>query len=663
MKIQAHLANILLSLPLVVLPAGVSAGNGGQWTGLTQCLINGRWVTVRGNCPAPSGGGTATGSGSSSGGGAGAAGALYGGFYSLGYAFGQWLVGGGSDPQAEARQREMMEELKRRQAEAERQQREEEARRLAEIYNRLMGTLKLSGLTELKLKETGSGTQLKLKTGDGGGGIAGLPGIYLDGKDKPYGVPGLPGIYTGGPGPGSGLAGSDLKLKLGDATALPAPTAPGAGAPATAAAAAAPTPPTPPDPAKMSPQQLADVAEMFSRLPPEEQARLMNLTQERPPTTQPAPDATPPTTAGIAGQLPATAPTALAQQAAATEAAAAAPVLEDAADRARAGFEQTLPAAPVQLGASQMTPAIPNPLRRDPDGGIDADLDAALRIKAEHDAFRARMAIDRYLPLGKVGKVQPPSPVAATPAQILRHEREALEPSLLARIEHEKSKLAAQAHSTSVDQFMADHYAVVNDQTATAKIARLVERIKALSPYPDDALQVRIYGAAKDPGKESGMARFDAFSTSDALYFNADFLNRKPSDDEILFLAGHELGHIQRDHYAGVLGATRRAEMLERGKAVLGAGEVTSNPKVQAEIGQVRMHELNVAQELEAERFGTTLALAAGAKFDALRARYARGIAQETPRSAAAEQAADHPLWRQYYEAQRKIWGDLVKLP
>lgn len=325
--LRAHETMKLLSALIVgvsifsVVPTGLATAGDGQWTGLTQCFINGRWVTVRGNCPAPSGGGASSGGGgSSSSGGTGAAGGLYGGFYSLGYAFGQWLAGGGSDPQAEARRREMMAELQRRQAEAERQKREEEARRLAAIYNRLTKTLKLSGTPELQLKgAAGSGQGLKLKIGDGAGGragIDGLPGIYLNDGGKPYGIPGLPGIYTGGPGQGSGLTASGMKLKIGGESAAAAPPAQPANA--------TPAPDVPAaqfNPSKMTPQQLADVAEMFSRLPPEEQARMMTMAQKG-------------------------APVSLSRQSDASRAAASAPTLEGASDRARAGFDRPLEATP-----------------------------------------------------------------------------------------------------------------------------------------------------------------------------------------------------------------------------------------------------------------------------------------------------------------------------
>jgi hypothetical protein len=207
-------------------------------------------------------------------------------------------------------------------------------------------------LPNLQLKEiSGSGSELKLKLGDSGGqaGIKGLPGMYLNDDKKPYGVPGLPGIYTGGPGQGSGL-----QLKIGQsgagATSPAAPEASNAAAPALPnepglqlKTGANNTPPAAPlavfDPSKMTPQQLADVAEQFSQLPPEEQQRLLTRAQ---PSTQAL--ATPQ------------------QQADASRAAANAPALEDASAKARAGFDQPIgPAAPVQLGKSGTTPSTLRP--------------------------------------------------------------------------------------------------------------------------------------------------------------------------------------------------------------------------------------------------------------------------------------------------------------
>jgi hypothetical protein len=249
--------------------------------------------------------------------------------YQLGYAFGQWLSGSGSNQQAELQrqqQQQMMEELRRRQAEAERQHREEEARRLAAIYNRLLAKLKLSGLPNLQMKDLeNKGTGLNLKLGDnatGQAGIKGLPGIYLNDGKTPYGIPGLPGIYTSSPGQGSGLTDSNRAMKTGDSSTMP-----------NAQDAF--------DPSKMTPQQLADVAELFSELPPEEQERLLNMAQNNAHTGQAS-------TVTINSSSMET----LQNQADASQSAAATPGLEDASMRARAGFDQPLGPSPVQLGVS-----------------------------------------------------------------------------------------------------------------------------------------------------------------------------------------------------------------------------------------------------------------------------------------------------------------------
>jgi hypothetical protein len=86
---------LLISLVLLVLnlPAALAQDTvQGQWTGLTQCYVNGTWITVRGNCPAAPSTGTSS-----------STSAAYSGLssagYQLVYAFGRWLFGGGSNPQ------------------------------------------------------------------------------------------------------------------------------------------------------------------------------------------------------------------------------------------------------------------------------------------------------------------------------------------------------------------------------------------------------------------------------------------------------------------------------------------------------------------------------------------------------------------------------------
>ena len=297
----------------------------------TQCWINGKLVggfPAGYTCPG-------TGGGSSTGGG-------YPGTYApLQQAVQQattnfitWLFSSGSDRQAEFQKQQMMLELQRRQAEAERLHRVEEAQQLAAMYNRLYATLKLSGLPNLQLKGISSnGSGLGLKLGDnaqGQAGIKGLPGIYLNDGKAPYGIPGLPGTYTGGPGQGSGLTNSKLALKFGESEAAGSPAlvnASGLQLKTGNSNAAPASQPTTLDPSKMTPQQLADMAVMVSKLPPEEQQRLLTVAQSGAAAGQPVP--------GGSGQSSSQVPAPLRQQAAASQAAKAASVPEDASTKAR----------------------------------------------------------------------------------------------------------------------------------------------------------------------------------------------------------------------------------------------------------------------------------------------------------------------------------------
>jgi hypothetical protein len=359
---------VLTTLFLAVVGSLAAQAQGsGSFAGVTQCWINGTLTPVRGStCPSSGGGSTSSGANSA------AYNSLNQASYQLGYALGRWLFGSNSNPQVALQRQQMMEELQRRQAEAERLHQEEEARRLAAMFNRLLATLKLSGLPNLQLKEIATNNPgLKLKLGDntdGHVGIKGLPGMYLNDGQTPYGIPGLPGIYTGGPGQGSGLTNSKLALKTGDSDmgsgqvsgttesgqpsgALADATNGPASAPVSesgmklsglqlktgdSAGTTAPTTTSDPkfDPSKMTPQQLADVAEQVSKLPPEEQQRIMTAAQNDAAAGQPNPGAT--------TQSSGPAMSSLGQQAAASQAAAAAPTLEDASAGARAGFDTPL---------------------------------------------------------------------------------------------------------------------------------------------------------------------------------------------------------------------------------------------------------------------------------------------------------------------------------
>jgi hypothetical protein len=181
--------------------------------------------------------------------------------YAIGSAFMNWLLSPNTNADAAQQQQQlqrqqMMEEIRRRQQEAERLHQEAEANRLAAMYNRLASTLKLSGLPQLQLKTSGTASGgLQLKLGD---------------SAQASTIPGLPGSNVSFDQHLSDLSSpSGLQLKVGDAGSASATSTPGAASGSPGAM----------DFSKMTPQQLADIADAISKLPPEQQQSLAAAAQ------------------------------------------------------------------------------------------------------------------------------------------------------------------------------------------------------------------------------------------------------------------------------------------------------------------------------------------------------------------------------------------------
>jgi hypothetical protein len=171
--------------------------------------------------------------------------------------------------------------------------------------------------------------KLKTEIGDSIGvnhvGNPNLPGIGLNDGKQGYGIPGLPGVYTGGSAPGSGMTPPGepgLKMKIGDNGTSNPQTTDGNNLTSKRTAAA------------------TEAAPVLSAGPAQGEARATS-------TPGLSPTLTPQTAAQPI--------TALQQQANASQAAAAAPALEDASFKARAGFgtplgtRETQPAAAISV--------------------------------------------------------------------------------------------------------------------------------------------------------------------------------------------------------------------------------------------------------------------------------------------------------------------------
>jgi hypothetical protein len=155
MKIAALTSGLLLatSLASAQAPPGASVVS-------RYCLVNGRYVWLDGRTSCPASSSTPSTSSTVPSG----AGQIA---YGIGYAFTSWLTrGSGSSTQEQRRDEEA-----KLAAEAQARAQDEERRR-DELHQRLMGTLKLTGLTDLSMKRIDGQRDLQLKKVDRGGELA-----------------------------------------------------------------------------------------------------------------------------------------------------------------------------------------------------------------------------------------------------------------------------------------------------------------------------------------------------------------------------------------------------------------------------------------------------------------------------------------------------------
>ncbi|NQT86416.1 M48 family metalloprotease [bacterium] len=261
--------------------------------------------------------------------------------------------------------------------------------------------------------------------------------------------------------------------------------------------------------------------------------------------------------------------------------------------------------------------------------------EAAARLYAEHLAARViREATDsevgwsdaiRRLALRGLAV---PGPPALPP--ILQRERKALEPSRLERWEHAQSRRLVREVSDEVDAQISRSHGFVRDPAVEERLQRLVDKVRNLSPYPDEAVKVKIVDHPRNPADASGHDR-GVQASVDTIYFGREYLAHGPSDDEILFVAGHELAHVQRDHLRATIvmyrkdrGAEGIRELVQWSREPLIDAKRTTLTEeqqkwIRTNAREARLQPYNQAQELEADRLGASMALAAGAKPSGMR--------------------------------------------
>ena len=178
-------------------------------------------------------------------------------------------------------------------------------------------------------------------------------------------------------------------------------------------------------------------------------------------------------------------------------------------------------------------------------------------------------------------------------------------------------------HAQSWDDVAETNYGFVRNPVIEQRLRAIVERAQASSGQASVPVDVRILA------KPSGMS---AAATTSTIYFDQSYIDRAPSEDELVFVAGHELAHIQLNHYNKFIvrealeaklnavrldpvAGDRLTEVRDRIDQKSQAGQsLTPREELHREVElKAQLAQFAREQELQADLLGAQMALAAGA--------------------------------------------------
>ncbi len=157
--------------------------------------------------------------------------------------------------------------------------------------------------------------------------------------------------------------------------------------------------------------------------------------------------------------------------------------------------------------------------------------------------------------------------------------------------------------SRYLDGLLGEEYGFVTDPALMQRLTALVKRLQTLSTRPDVPVQVRVLAQESEHG---------AFATATGIYFDKSYLDKNPSESELLFVAGHELAHVQLGHFSEtILGREQDTQRLHKdlgreGSAALGW-------RAEDALLKMRTGPWEQRQEEAADLLGAQQALEAGA--------------------------------------------------
>ncbi len=164
-----------------------------------------------------------------------------------------------------------------------------------------------------------------------------------------------------------------------------------------------------------------------------------------------------------------------------------------------------------------------------------------------------------------------------------------------------------------IDREEENTYGFYNGPALKQKLHRVISRLKQVSLRPRDPGQFRILN--------TGDPEIIAEASSSTIYFGKAYLDLPPSEDELMFVAAHEIAHVEMNHTfskaANVTGVRIR-ELLHTIKNRITSSLLSLDSREPGESFRETQNKIDwglysQAREREADLWGARIALAAGA--------------------------------------------------
>lgn len=202
----------------------------------------------------------------------------------------------------------------------------------------------------------------------------------------------------------------------------------------------------------------------------------------------------------------------------------------------------------------------------------------------------------------------------------------------------DRSRLALLASDDDVcsrrlDDAFAKEYGYAEDPAMEARLRGVLAHLQVRSRRTDLPLTVRIVRGGPGMG---------AAASATTIYFEQCYLDKRPSDDELMFVAAHELAHAQLNHsnqYQIQEKVERKLSPVDLDQLVPQDARVADETKMPIVMGRAWMSKFNKDHELEADLLGAQQALAAGASPVGIREAFTR-MASERDKDERARLAA-----------------------